>query len=61
MAFHLRAFDGLTLNLARQICDFQGIRTSIAKKPYILDIFQGGGPDPPLSPSGSAHVTIDLF
>ena len=32
---------------------FQGILTSIAKKPYILVNFQGGGPDlclPPLDP-----------
>ena len=37
---------------------FQGIRTSIAKKPYIFVIFQGG-PDP-LSPppSGSAHEHV---
>ena len=32
---------------------FKGIRTSIAKKPYIFVIFQGS-PDP-LPPSGSAH------
>ena len=32
---------------------FQGIRTSIAKKPYIFVIFQGGGP------SGSEHVQTD--
>ena len=29
---------------------FQGIRTSIAKKPYIFMIFKGGGPDPPYRP-----------
>ena len=33
---------------------FQGIRTSIAKKPYIFVIFQGGV-EPPVLPSGSAH------
>ena len=33
---------------------FQGIRTSIAKKPYSFVIFQVGGPDPCPS-SGSAH------
>ena len=34
----------------------QEIRTSIAKKPYIFVIFQGG-PDPcPPPPSGSAHA-----
>ena len=35
---------------------FQGILTSIAYKPYILMIFQGGGgPDPCPPPSGSAY------
>ena len=35
---------------------FQGIRTSITKKPYSFVLFQGVGPDPlPLSLSGSAH------
>ena len=35
---------------------FQGIRTSIAKKPYIFVIFHGGGGmEPPVLPSGSAH------
>ena len=29
---------------------FQGIRTSIAKKPYIFVIVQGGGGRPPLDP-----------
>ena len=35
--------------LAWYLCDFQGIRTSIAKEPYIFVIFQGG-PDPLPSP-----------
>ena len=38
---------------------FQGFRTSIAMKPYIFVIFQGGGGSGPLSPppsSGSAHA-----
>ena len=39
--------------LTWQLCDFQGIRTSIARTPYTFVIFQGG-PDP-LPPSGSAH------
>ena len=34
----------------------QGIRTNIAKKPYIFVIFKGG-PDP-CPPSGSAHDTV---
>ena len=42
---------------------FQGIRTSIAKKPYIFEIFQGGGGvRRTLSPpSGSAHDLRCLF
>ena len=36
---------------------FQGIRASIAMKPYIYVIFKGGGPDP-YPPSGSAHVIL---
>ena len=43
----------------------QGIRTSIAKKPYIFGIFQGGGasglPLFPPPPSGSAHAVRLLF
>ena len=42
--------------LAWQLCDFQGIQTSIAKKPYIFVIFQGGS-GPPVPPSGSAYDT----
>ena len=35
---------------------FQGFRTSIAKKPYIFAIFQGGGGSgPPVPSSGSTH------
>ena len=43
MAFHLHADDGPTLNtgLVAMWFDFQGIRTSIARKPYIFVIFQG--------------------
>ena len=54
MAFCWCADDGPTLkvSLAGQLCGFQGIQTSIAKKPYIFVIFQGGGggltPVPPL-------------
>ena len=36
----------------------QGIRTSIAKEPFIFVIFHGG-PDP-ISPSGSAHDILSL-
>ena len=40
----------------------QGIRTSMAKKPYIFVIFQGrsGPPVPPPPPSGSAHVSYNV-
>ena len=37
---------------------FQGIRTSIAKKPYIFVIFQGGGE---CGGSGSAQADTCLF
>ena len=41
---------------------FQGIRTSIAKKPYIFVIFQGGwgGPDP-LFPPLDPHMMCKSF
>ena len=40
-AFHLQANDGLTLNagLVNNFVIFQGIRPSIAKKPYNFVIF----------------------
>ena len=37
---------------------FQGIWTSIAKKPYIFVIFQGGGGLDPLSPLWIRACTI---
>ena len=50
MTFRWRADDGPTLNagLLGSFVIFQGIRTSIANKPYIFVIFRGS-PDP-LSP-----------
>ena len=51
----LAGHDGSTLKLAGQFYDFQGIRTSIAKKPYDFVIFQGGSDPLPPPPSGSAH------
>ena len=43
---------------------FQGIRTSIAKKPFISVIFQGG-PDPLSTPFGTAsyinHYYFDAY
>ena len=55
MAFRWRADNGPTLNAGLVAVIFQGVRTSIAKKLYIFDIFQGReGPDP--HPSGSAHA-----
>ena len=40
---------------------FQGIRTSIAKKPSSIVIFQGGGVGPPVLPPGSVHVFIIML
>ena len=49
IAFRWRANDGPTLKAGLvALCDFQGIWTSIANKPYIFVIFQGGSG--PLSP-----------
>ena len=44
--------------LTWQLCDFQGIRTSITRKPYKFVIFRGGGggSGPPVPTSGSAHA-----
>ena len=56
MAFRWRADDGLKIEcLLGSFVIFQGIQTSIAKKPFISVIFQGvGGLDhlspPPLDP-----------
>ena len=54
MAFRWRANDGQTLNAGLVALNFQGIRTSIAKKSYIFVIIRGGGgvsiPVPPLDP-----------
>ena len=47
MAFCWRADGGPTLNASLV---FQGIQTSIAKKPYIFVIFQGGGVRTPCPP-----------
>ena len=56
MAFRWRADNGPKLNAGVVHCSFvifQGIWTSIANKPYIFMIFQGGPdlPPPPLDPS----------
>ena len=66
MAFRWRADDGPTLNAGfGSFVIFQGIRTSIAKKPYNFVIFQGGGGPGPLSPfdppmgcTGSSESTL---
>ena len=64
--FRWRADGGPTLNASLV---FQGIQTSIAKKPYIFVIFQGGGcPDPLSTPldlpmqcmNGPAHKILVL-
>ena len=49
MAFRWRADDGPAFNAGLvTLLIFQGIRTNIAKKPYIFVIFQGGGSGPPV-------------
>ena len=66
MAFLWRADDGPTLNAGwlGSFVIFQGIQTSIAKKPYIFVIFQGGGggggSGPLVPPSGPPHA-ISVF
>ena len=50
---------GTPINAQLRSCDFQGIRTCIARKPYIFVIFffgGGGGSGP-----GSAHVISRYF
>ena len=50
MAVRWHDDDGPTLHADLET-DFQGIRISIAKKPYIFVVFQGGqDPVPPLDP-----------
>ena len=52
---HLNANNGPKFNAGLvAFVIFQGIRTSIAKKPYIYVILGGRNPFPPLS--GSAHA-----
>ena len=53
--FRWRADDGPRLNSGLVAVVFQGIRTNIAKKPYILKFFRGGGVRNPCPPSGPAH------
>ena len=56
MVFSWRADDGPTLIGSFVI--FQGIRTSIAKKPYIFVIFQGGS-GPPVPPPLDPHLKLE--
>ena len=44
--FRWRADDDPTLNAGLVVFSFSGLRTSIAKKPYIFMIFQGGSKPP---------------
>ena len=44
-AFRWHADECPTLNAGLAAAIFQGIRTCIARKPYIFVIFQCGGPD----------------
>ena len=52
MALRWPVDNGPKLNLASRFVIFQGIRTSIAKKPYVFVIFKGSGPP---VPPGSAY------
>ena len=50
-AFRWRDDDGPLMNTDLvALCFFQGILTSIAKKPYIFRFFLGGGSRPPAPP-----------
>ena len=44
--------------LAWQLCDFQGVQTSVPKKPYIFVIFQGGGGPSPLLLPLDPHMLV---
>ena len=46
MAFRWLADDGPPLNALGSFVTFQGIRTRVAKQPYIFVSFQGGGGSP---------------
>ena len=63
MAIRWWADDGPTLNAGLvPLCFFQGIWTSIAKKPYIFVIFHGGGGvRPPVSPPLDPPMYLKLF
>ena len=61
MTFRWWAGNGLSLNAGLAALCFYGIRTSIAKKPYIFVIFQGE-PDPlppPLDPPMLTKVNVN--
>ena len=61
MAFRWRADDGPTLNgWLGSFVIFQGIWTSIAKKPYIFVIFRGGGGGGALVSVGDP-ILVDFF
>ena len=55
-AFRWHADEYPTSNSGFAAAIFQGIRTCIARKPYIFLIFQGGGSGP-----GSAHIISRYF
>ena len=60
MVFRWRADDCPSWNAGSVPLGFQGVRTSIAKIPYIIVIVRGGGSGPPVPPSGSAHVVYQF-
>ena len=53
-----KLINGPTLNAGLVAAIFQGIRTCIARKPYIFVIFQGGFGPPAPPPSGSAYAVV---
>ena len=66
MAFRWRVDDGLKIECwLGSFVIFQGIRTSIAKIPYIFVIFQGGGGSessvPPLDPHMNIIDTLYFY
>ena len=58
---HLSADDGPTLNAVLIAVIFQGIRTSIAKKPNIFVIFWGVRIPPPLDPPMNIVVCTGII
>ena len=50
--------DWMLAWLLWEFCEYQGSRSSIAKKPYIFFYFSGGGGTDPLSPSLNPRMAL---